>query len=60
MIPYFDTMFVSFGIPGKSDELQIITSEIYKKSPRTFNSAYNKAKEDFEEGKVTFDHFEER
>ena len=45
---------------AKRDQLQVITSEIYKKAPRTFNSAYNKAKQDFEAGKVTFDHLEER
>lgn len=43
---------------AKRDQLQMITSEIYKKAPRTFDRAYNKAKQDFEEGKTTFDHTE--
>lgn len=39
----------------KRDQLQKITSEIYKKAPRTFNKAYNRADKDFKNGKVTFD-----
>ena len=44
----------------KRDELQKITSETYKKAPRTFNRAYNKAKKDFETGKVNFEHLAEK
>ena len=53
-----DDLYTIEAFTAKRDQLQIITSEIYKKAPRTFDRAYNKAKQDFEEGKATFDHLE--
>lgn len=47
-------------IRAKRDELQDAVQEIYKTAPRTFNRAYNKAKADFDAGKVTFGHLEEK
>lgn len=43
----------------KRKELQDAVQEVYKTSPRTFDRAYAKAKKDFDEGKVTFDHLNE-
>jgi len=43
----------------KRQELQSRAAEIYKQAPRTFDCAYNRAKKQFEEGKVTFDHINE-
>ncbi len=40
-------------------ELQDAVQEVYKTAPRTFDRAYNKAKNDFDEGKVTFEHLDE-
>lgn len=40
-------------------ELQDAVREVYKTAPRTFVKAYKKAKKDFDEGKVSFDHLEE-
>lgn len=44
----------------KRQELQSRAAEIYKQAPRTFDWAYNRAKKQFEEGKVTFDHIDEQ
>ena len=44
----------------KRDEMQHVTSEIYKQAPRTFDWAYDKADKDFKKGKVTFDHLSEK
>lgn len=43
----------------KRKELQEAVQEVYKTAPRTFDRAYKKAKKDFDEGKVTFDHLNE-
>lgn len=40
-------------------ELQEAVQEVYKTAPRTFDKAYKKAKKDFDEGKVTFEHLDE-
>lgn len=40
-------------------ELQDAVQEVYKTAPRTFDWAYEKAKKDFDEGKVTFAHLDE-
>jgi hypothetical protein len=41
-------------------ELQEAVQEVYKTAPRTFDRAYKKAQEDFDKGKVTFDHLNEK
>lgn len=43
----------------KRKELQDAVQEVYKTAPRTFDKAYRKAQEDFENGKVTFSHLDE-
>ena len=40
-------------------ELQDAVQEVYKTAPRTFDKAYKKAEDDFNKGKVTFDHLDE-
>lgn len=47
-------------ILNRRKELQKAVLEVYKTAPRTFDRAYKKAKEDFEKGKVTFDHLDEK
>lgn len=47
-------------IREKRDALQAAVQEVYKTAPRTFDRAYNKANKDFEKGKVTFEHLDER
>lgn len=47
-------------IQAKRDELQASVKEVYKTAPRTFDRAYKKAKDDFDQGKVTFDHLVEK
>lgn len=46
-------------IQSKRKELQEAVQEVYKTAPRTFDRAYDKAKKDFDEGKVTFDYLNE-
>lgn len=47
-------------IQAKREKLQASVQEIYKTAPRTFDKAYNKAKEDFDKVKVTFEHLSEK
>lgn len=47
-------------IQSKRTELQASVQEVYKTAPRTFDKAYKKAKEDFDKGKVTFEHLSEK
>lgn len=44
----------------KRQELQKRAEEIYKQAPRTFDRAYNRAKKDFDDNKVSFEHLEEK
>ena len=47
-------------IQTRRKELQEAVQEVYKTAPRTFDRAYKKAEEDFKQGKVTFDHLDEK